>query len=721
MKPRKSFGHEGAEGFHGRMSGGGAGSTGADRFEVREDRRTRDRDQDGSDRRNRNYENRSRDQDGDEVDGARRNGPGRSRTEGSWRDSANRNNSSSTNNAPMSNRERIEKAKSWRDRDPDDRPHDRYGDRSERNYERRWDRDRQNRVENEPEWLDEPAEGKPSHAPTEEDFKKFMEAMKAKAGGPTRSEEKPNVTSDKPAADTAAEPEQKVAAAPPVDTGPDKFFATYGNVTLDVVAGGAGESKDSAKPKTAKSSRFMAFLAPQEDRTKPELPTPAAGGEKSSQQSDAEREAFAALIQKLQRSGLSSGIQPSSSVQQSAPPQTQPSINNYPEPPPFSEMQRGIVASPDSYPQYANNERRDDPRVRTSQHSIHDIISPRPMGPTVHPPPPVTRPEQALQELLAQRHQLPAQTNIRAAQNATAVNSNTEYLMRLMQSHRDTPEPPRTEQPFVRMPQPTKQVSLANLPDRDPDFQREHTASQRQPLPRQGGPPGFLDESQFRQNDVDGRSGPQPTQILQRPPPPPGLDQMHMFHHMGGVNPGVGPAPQGGSMPGPQRPMIPPPGLMNNGPRNVPMPGMYPPNFPPPHHGPGNFPPGPPPPPHAGGPPPPPEGLVGPGPPPPGPPRSMQPPPGFFGGPPPPGFMPPPNMGAGAGGFQGPPGPGPDGHPPPPPPNAGGPPGPGGLPGFGGMPGPYDRMGAAAAVAAAAAMDRRGMLPPPGAMGGYRP
>ncbi|AEO55244.1 hypothetical protein MYCTH_104959 [Thermothelomyces thermophilus ATCC 42464] len=701
VKPRKSFGHDGAERFHGRMGG-----VGNDRFGARDDaRRARDRDdRDAGGRGNRNFEHRSRDQDGDEADTPRRNGLGRGKSESWFRD----NTAGSTSDAPpMTQRERIERAKSWRDRDPEDKPHDRFSDRNDRNLDRKWDRDRHARVENDPEWLDEPAETK-TQGHTEEDFKKFMESMKAgrTGGGAPKQEEKPSAPPDQPPATTAVETENKVASAPAVEPGPDKFFAAYGSSGLDVGTPIA-EVKDAIKPKTAKPSRFMAFLAPQDDsRAKTEPATPAAAGQSgekaaSSQQSDADKEAFALLIQKLQRSGLGSSLQGSAPPAQTTTTTTTAAPGMFPEPSPFQELQqKSAVTSPEPFQQYGNSGRRDDPRARTSQHSLHDMISPRPTGLPM-PPPPATRPEQALQELLAQRHQLPSQPSTRAeSQNASAINRNREFLVGLMQGHREVPEPARPEQ-LLRMPQPTKQVSLANVPDREQDYSRERSASQRQQM--RGGPPGFLDDGQFHPGDVDSRPPPQPTQILQRPPPP-GLDhQMHPFH-MGGVNPAVSAAAAAGQMP-PQRPMIPPPGLMNNGPRNIPMPGMFPPNFPPPHghSGPGNFPPGPPPP-HAGGPPPP-DGMVGP---PPGPPRSMQPPPGFFGGPPPPGFMPPPGMGGGSG-FQGPDGPQP--------PNAGPGPGPGpgpnhgGMAGFGGMPSPFERL------ERMAGMDRRGMMPPPG---GYR-
>ncbi|KAK3944899.1 hypothetical protein QBC46DRAFT_244268, partial [Diplogelasinospora grovesii] len=666
VKPRKSFGTEGAERFHGRMGGGG------DRYGNRDDRRTRDRDdRDNGDRRNRNLDHHK---DGEEIDSPRRNGLSRGKSEPWFKDNNNENNSSNNNrnsggannDSTLSQRERIDRAKSWRERDDD-----RYGDRHERNQERRWDREREQRAERDPEWLDEPAEEK-TQGHTEEDFKKFMETMKARSGGAgggggmaaLKPEEKPSVPIEKPATDSFfGMPEQKVLSAPAMETGPDKFFAAYGIGGLDVSTP-AAENKEAAKPKGNKSSRFMAFLAPQEDgssRVKTEPPTPAAmaqppphhgsAAEAASAQPEGEKEAFALLIQKLQRSQLG----PAPPLNSGNPPPSQLQLK-FPEPSPIGlpDFQQKSAVSPEPFQQYGGD-RREDARHRTPQHPLlSDILSPRPLAPPVQPPQ-VTRPDQALlQDLLAQRHQVPApghsQTSARMAQNAAAAsqNSQAEFLMRLMQSHREAPEPSRPEQLLMRMPQPQKQVSIANISDRDQgfqrdqDYQRERSSSQRQM--RGQGPPGFL-EDQFHPPDVVLDSRPQPTQILQRPPPP-GLDHhMHQFQMVGGGGGRDGGAPGlggisilggggaggngGGSqqMP-PQRPMIPPPGLVNGpGPRNLPLPGMFAPNFAPPHsYGP-----------------PPNENMVGP----PQPPRSMQPPPGFLGafGGPPPGFMPgPPGM-----------------------------------------------------------------------------
>ena len=658
VKPRKSFGTEGAERFHGRM-----GAAGTERFGARDDRRARDKEDRDVDRRSRNLDGHVREKDDNDTDGPRRNGLARGKSEPWFRDAAN---DGGNGDAPVSQRERIEKAKSWRDRDPEagDR---RAADRGiDRNYDHRWDRGgRDQRVEREPEWLDEPLEEK-SHGHTEEDFKKFMESMKAKQGGaaPTKPEEAPSALPEKPAADILPDTDLKMASAPAVESGPDKFFVAFGGTTLTDPATPAVETKEAARSKAPKSSRFMAFLnQPEDSRARTEPPTPAgaaqAGGATTElpPQNDTEKEAFALLIQKLQRSGVGP-------MQNSGPPPQslarlfeQVSVQ---EPPPKSS-----VASPEPFQQYGGGDHREDPRLRAPppQHPIHGMISPRQMVPPTQPPP-VSRPEQALQDLLAQRHNVPSQSNNRGPQGNNLA-SNTEFLMRLMQSHREASEPAARPELQVRMPQPTKQVSVANIPDRELDYQRERSASQRQQhqLQQQAqqqqqqmrlhqGPPGFLDDH-FHSPDADSR--PQPTQILQRPPPP-GLDHhaMHPFQ-MGGAGAG-GPGVQ---MPPPQRPMIPPPGLVG-GPRNpnVALPGMYPNTFPPPG-------------PVFGAPPPPPlEGLGGV---PPGPMSRMLPPPGFYGGVPP-GFLPPAPPGMSPGGFQG----GPDG------------------------PGPFP-------------FDRRGMLPP-----GYR-
>jgi hypothetical protein len=432
-----------------------------------------------------------------------------------------------------------------------------------------------------------------------------MESMKGNKTGTAKTEEKPAAVAEPPASGSFFELDQpKVVSAPALEAGPDKFFAAFGN-GLDVSNAATDVQKEAAKAKGGKPSRFTSLFKTQEDnRGKTEPPTPAAaapppqqqqlpnGTNTTCQQSDADKAAFAVLLQKLQRQTLAQSPPGSGS-------KTQEQSN------PHEMRQKSAVASPDPFQQYGVDV-REDPRLRVASHPVQDVLTPRPLPPSQ--PPSASRPEQALQDLLAQRQLAPSQGSGRMEQqNPGTANSNTEFLMRLMQSARNAPEPPRTEQLLVRMPQPQKQVQVPNISDREPDYQRERSASQRHL--RGQAPPSFLDD-QFLPPEGDNR--PQPTQILPRPPPPGLENPLHAF-----------PMGNGGQMP-PQRTMIPPPGLMNNH-RNVPIPGLFPPNFPP-----GAFPP--------------PDGMVGP------PPRGMQPPPGFFNAPPPPGFMPPP----GAGGFPGP-------------------------------------------------------------------
>lgn len=706
VKPRKSFGAEGAERFQGRM-GIGMGAASSERFgarEPRDDHRARDKDEHDSGNRRNNRSNFRRDQDAEEAETPRRNGLSRGKTD-SWIREGGGNNGSN-DGAPTSGRERIER-KSWRDRDPVDAQGDRHNDRHDRNHNKRWDNDRQNRVENDPEWLDEPV-GEKSQGRSEEDFRNFLATMKRADAAPV-PEEKPSSGLDKPLTSSFFEPEQKAASAPAVESGPDKFFANYGGPAIGANTPRA-ETKEVVKPKGSKPSRFLSFLAPQDDgNPKTETPTPAAVLPAQNQQSDVlgspdqndeQKKAFSILLQKLHQSG--GGTQ-----QQTGPPPPQSGLEHaqFPGPSLFDFGQKSNVSSPEPFQQYGND-RRDDPRFRgPPPPSLHDMMSPRPMGLGNQNMPVVTRPEQALQDLVAQRHSLPNQSNQRAAQSTPVANKNAqaEFLMRLMQTPTD---PSRNEQHQMRMPQPSKQMPFSNMPEREQQFNfpREQTTPQRQPpLRGPGGPPGFLDESQFHPGDMDARPPPQPTQILQRPMPPPGLDhQMHPYQFGPGGAPSSAPGQQNLHPQQRQPPMIPPPGLLSSGPRGNPnmgpMPGMpfgVNPNFPPPGpggpggpNGPGNFPPGPPPP-HAGGPPSgPPDGLMGP-------PRGMHPPPGFFPGPPPPGFMqPPPGMGGFPQGSPGGPPPGPDG--------------PGsrmGGPGFGGLPSPFE-------------LERRGLLPPGAFRGG---
>lgn len=605
VKPsRKSFGAEGAERFNGRMGG-----------VPREDRPRRN--------------------DADEEDATRRNGLTRGKPD-LWnnlnKETPGTRNNNDTGDRP-SQRERIDRAKSWRERDNGERSTNPRNDRNDRNdrgndrHDRGWGGQR---VERDPEWMDEPLEEK-VQAHTEEDLKKFMESMKASKGGPKPDEKPSNVTEASPVGggffglNDAA-----VKSAPAVEHGPDKFFSPFGTSSgLDAVTPGIETKTEAVGPKTAKPSRFTSFFANQQGtsvRGQTEPPTPATGppppdglqaffGQPPDQEKEKENEsaAFHVLLQKLR-----------GQTSQSTP--TPPSAAPYAEPPPMQTMShKSAVASPEPPVQQQHHQygmSRDEPRHHSVPPPVQqqDIHAPRPMQPPNQQPQVVARTEQILQDIIVSRHNAPSQGSGRMEPQHSVSTSQRDFLMQLMQSGHAAPDPRPIEQVLTRgMQQPRKQPAMPPYmqQERELGYSREQMmpSQQRQQM-RSQGPASYLHEDPFRHPENESR--PQPTQILQRPPP--GLD--HGMQQQQWL-------PSGVQLPPTQRPMVPPPGLMANQPsRNVPVPSMYPPHYPP-----GVFPM---------------DNMAGP-------PRNMQPPPGlpafFGGGPPHPSqqFVPPHQMG----GFQG--------------------------------------------------------------------
>ncbi|KND90012.1 hypothetical protein TOPH_05393 [Tolypocladium ophioglossoides CBS 100239] len=607
VKPRKSFGTEGAERFHGKMGGG-----------FRDERRpTRDRDDRDAtrDRQARPFDNFARGGDvaADGGEGRSRNGLNRNKLD-TWRPG------DAVKDSPLPTEKRDrDRTKSWRDRDsrepePSD---DRGGGRAP---DRRWGRDRDQRVERDPEWLDEPqVEQREAH--TQQDFQKWMEQMKAAKSGASAAS-KPAATAPTEAVAEASKP---AAPSPAVEAGPDKFFMAFGpNASLDA-ASPSEQKETSSKAKPAgKSSRFTSFFSqppqdgrPRADTSTPLTEPPANGPAAAALMAklglglgpthapgaapppEEERQAFQQLLAKLQKQSMSAtppGASPFAAPQQGNP---------------LDAGKKGAITSPGPFQQYGG-ERREGPMGRPPPQQPREILAPRPQQQSA-------RPDLLLQDLVGHHQRVSSQGSGRPEPNAARNNSNTEFLMNLM---RAAPEAQRPEQQ-ARMPQPQPQPhhklgQMAPYSEREPEFPgRENRGAQRQMRPQP--PPGFPMDESFHNPDQDHRPN-QPTQILQRPLPPPGLDQMPPDWMA-----------RGGQMPPPQQrgPMIPPPGLAGGPNRNMPMPHMFPPSFPP------------------GGTPPPPEAMGG------MPPRNMpMPPPGFFAGLPPQGFMPP-----GLGGFNGPPGP----------------------------------------------------------------
>ncbi|PHH86153.1 hypothetical protein CDD83_10653 [Cordyceps sp. RAO-2017] len=591
VKPRKSFGTEGAERFHGKMGGN-----------FRDDRRsTKDRDDRDAtrDRTARPFDGFVRDRDHADGEGRPRNGLGRSKLE-TWRSS------DSKDGSHPEKRER-DRTKSWRDRDKEPEPSSSDDRGAGRVSDRRWGRERDHRVERDPEWLDEPqAEQREAH--TQQDFQKWMEQMKAaKTGGAASGKAAaPAAPAASAPTEAAAEASKRPAPAPaPVEAGPDKFFMAFGGGGNPLEATSPPEQvKDApskAKP-AGKSSRFTSFFAQphHETRARSEASTPltgpptngpatgpvAAPGPAPAPAPEEERQAFQQLLAKLQKQSMSA---------------TPPGPSPFAAPQHSQAMdadKKSAITSPNPFQQY-NGDRREAPAGGPAAQHPHEILAPRPQQQSA-------RPDQLLQDLVGHHQRVSSQGSLRTGASSARNNSNTEFLMNLM---RVAPEAAQRAEPPTRALQPQKHGQMTSFAEREAEFLgRENRGGQRQMRPPP--PPGFPMDEAFHGAEQEQRQS-QPTQILQRPPPPPGLDQMPPEWMA-----------RGGQMPPPQQrgPMMPPPGLAGGPSRNMPMPHMFPPNFPP-----------------AGLPPP--DAL------------GAMPPPGFFNGPPH-GFVPP-----GLGGFNGPPGP----------------------------------------------------------------
>ncbi|RDL39992.1 Uncharacterized protein BP5553_04332 [Venustampulla echinocandica] len=610
VKPRKSFGNEGAERFNGRM--------GLDRH--KDDKRFRDReDRDHKERPARGFDSYSRDKDTDDHERAegRKNGTGRGRNEPSWfKDSADgapaprERNSNSNGDRPM------DRSRGWRDKDREDR-----GDRVPDRGDRRWDRDQ--RQEREPEWFAEPEEEK-TQAHTQEEFQKWKEQMQGKD---RTSASKAPAEVALPSADTGSGffglEKPKVETPLAIDTGPDKFFGKWATPTEEKSpeAGSELRKEGLAKPKGAgKASRFTSFFAQEEPQGRqpeplPAMAQPSQGGFDAllanSSQSAAEKEAFQQLLQKLQRQTIS-GTGTGSARPTGVPIQQKPYTSE--------KQQSNQIPSQDNFQQYrAERHEEGRPATRNSQQALQELMTQRQVAGSQ----PTIRPEQMLQELVGQRQDALNRAS-RTPDQQPARNDNTAFLMGLMQSAKAAPEPQRSEQAHMRIPlgkpidrqqmQQQQQMLEREEAAQREAAQRERSTSQRA---RAHPPPGFFDDPAFQRGPPpphERQSGnpPQPTQILQRPPPP-GLE-------MGWDRASQLPPPQHRINPN----VPPPPGLASAPNRGMPVPQqMFPPGFPM-----GSFPPD----------------VM------PGPPRNipMPPPPGFFNSPPP-GFLPP-----GISGFQGP-------------------------------------------------------------------
>ncbi|ESZ90670.1 hypothetical protein SBOR_8950 [Sclerotinia borealis F-4128] len=602
VKPRKSFGTEGAERFTGRMGG--------DRH--REEKRFKDREERDPKERPRGFENFSREKDKNhEQDNNRRIANVRGRTEPSWfRES---------NDGPPTPRERNPNAekfenrhKGWREKESENR-----GDRGDRG-DRRWgDRDRDHDDHNRslPEWAAEDkighispqddyqksqtSTGNNSRKHTAEDMQKWKESMHSRnkpAGNNTAVEE---VTQPKVDDHPSLSGIQKSIPLAPLDTGTngDEFFRLWATPKNDTGLASKFEASTESMVKSVvsapggKTSRFNKFFNQDEPSRKVEpqtaIPRPAShrmDNLNNNGQSPADKEAMPMILAMLQ----SSGTPPANPMMQPKPilQEKQPGT-------PFEGRDPSLQHLPDRHDEMRSN-------AQSYSHNLYDLNAQRESSGSQ----PTVRPEEMLHHLVNQRQHAISQSSFRAEPPRSA--EQTAFLMSLMRDAQAAPEPQRTEQVVLGHPprqQPSRQLQHQQQLEREQELQaqRERGNPQRRP-------PGFFDESIYRggppQHD---NPRPQPTHILPRPPP--GLEQLQQ----------VWPGQPSSQHPPPQqfRPTA-PPGLAGNVPRPMQMPQQI---LPPGFQMAGsmnNFPP--------------PEALAGP--------RNMPFNPAYFNGPPP-GFLPP--------------------------------------------------------------------------------
>ncbi|KAG6032574.1 hypothetical protein E4U41_007207 [Claviceps citrina] len=633
VKPRKSFGAEGAERFHGKMGGNFRDDKKPAR-DGNKDEREAPRERPG-----RAFDVLTRDRDVPDSEARVRNGLGRNKGD-NWR-------ATDAGEASAPEKKDRDRMKSWRDRDRDaPEPSD---DRNAgRTNERRWGREsRDQRQEREPEWLDEQAEEREAH--TQQDFQKWMEQMKKAKSASSTSVAKPTTTTE-----AVAEAVKPSLPAPPVEAGPDKFFLAFGGASAAADVTSPGEPKDSAPKASAsgKSSRFTSFFSQAQGDSKPRtesstpLTGPPANGSAAAAGSATVPPGLGALLAAAAPAGAVGGGGGAGAVMGGAPPEeerqafqqllaklqkaslsaTPPAASPFAAPPPGSapemmmkkkkkKKKEDAVGSPDPFQQYGGAPGAGLLGRPPSQQPQQEIVAPRPQ-------PQTARPEQLLQDIVGRHQRVSSQGSTSRPESQSARNnSNTEFLMNLM---RMAPDGQRGDHSRVQHHPPPqlgpqvqqKHSAVPSYNEREQDFAGRENRNNMRPQP----PPGFPMDEPFHNVERETRPS-QPTQILQRPPPP-GLDQMPP-NWMAGAAQMPPPQPRGPMLP-------PPPGLVAGGlggpGRNMPIPPMFPPNF---AHG----------------------GMLSPdamgG----MPPRNMPlPPPGFFNRPPPHGFLPP-----GIGGFNGPP------------------------------------------------------------------
>lgn len=242
----------------------------------------------------------------------------------------------------------------WRDRDRD----------RERDREHRDDRDwgRNNRIEEDPEWMDTAVSAKEEkkQAHTQEEFQRWKERMKASSA---LSEEKDKESTNLPQNGKSTQPAATFAAkdskpATPLALDPNMF-----NLWADSKRTDGTTPSEPGPPKIqnakSKSSRFAGFFAPQEEtKPVPEEPLPIMAPkdeapkffDMKAEGSNEDREGFQRILQMLGGASLSSPPQPPPNANGTRPQHTSPDPYQN-----FGDHSEGL--KPTHHPQRSRDER----------------------------------------------------------------------------------------------------------------------------------------------------------------------------------------------------------------------------------------------------------------------------------------------------------------------------------------------------------------------------
>lgn len=443
------------------------------------------------------------------------NGETKGRFEGRWTKQGN----PAWAHREVEDRREVVRDRGWRDRD-------RQGDRD-------WTRrDRNEKVEREPEWMGDYEPDVKTQIHTQEDFQRWKEQMKASGGQAeeraVRSEEKAPPQEEAPVLLKKIDSSMLPAAL-------NKLFGQWGEEKPENAATQDGvplSRPPNAKPK---SSKFAGFFAPKEDPApkQPEPPAVSASTAASPSGLSEDKEGFQRILQMLGGSTISSkpSKQEGASPQQSRPLSLDAKSDNplanlflsgqgtgiRPSGGPIPEQSRqsgqgaGLISPMfnDAFTQGSSTAHRQLPR-ENDQHPLGEEQRPQPFQPqgregTQVPPRPVER--------------------------STPLSRDSEFLLKLMQQPRPPSNEPRATQNTPRQPpDPNFSIFLDDKPPKvsgQPQPQPQKPQHKKPRIP----PPGFADNLNFgpgrRQSDAT-----QDQMSRQAyPRPPPGLFEDPALQH----------------------------------------------------------------------------------------------------------------------------------------------------------------------------------------------